>query len=86
MDRLGVVETRTGDGFLVVKPFTRNVLHLVNSSVYDEEYRKIGKVVDVIGNTSDPRIVVKLDRHDISPSPILYYHVERTGKTRRGRR
>lgn len=87
MNKLGMVETSTRDGFLIVKPSTRDVLKLVNSSVYDENNRRIGRIVDVIGRVDDPRVVVKLESKGLAPSStILYYYLASQRKHKRGGR
>lgn len=86
MNKLGIVEASTRDGFIVVKPVSRDVLKLVNSSVYDDNYRRIGRVVDVIGRVDDPRVIVKLENKAFKPSPVLYYHLAEKKRGRGGKK
>lgn len=89
MKRLGVVDVVSRRGVALVKPFTlgRNILSIVNASIYDENFRRIGKVVDIIGNTMDPRIVVKIEKPDmvVTDGSIVYYYQEITRKRRSSR-
>lgn len=78
MRLLGVSETWTKEGYLVAKPYISEVLRVVGSLVYDDSGHRIGRVVDVIGKTSDPRLVVKLEHPDmgellVSRKERLYY-------------
>lgn len=73
-------------GVVLVKPLMlgKNIVSIINASIYDENFRRIGRVVDIIGNTADPRIVVKMDKADtaVSEGTIVYYYQE-TAKRRR---
>jgi len=62
---LGIAESWTKDGYLLIKPYLRDVLSCVGAVVYDSSSRRIGVVVDVIGRVSDPRVVAKLDHVDL---------------------
>ena len=84
MRLLGIPETYTKDGYLVVKPSVRRVLDCLGSVVFDSLGRRVGVVTDVIGRVEDPRIVVKLDSRDLGE--LLFtkqerlYFVKRAGK------
>jgi len=82
---LGIAETYTCSGYLVVKPYIKNVLRAIYSEVFDSSGRKVGRVVDVIGGVDDPRLVVKLFDRDFgellaSRHERLYYQIMREGK------
>jgi len=62
---LGVPETHTRSGYLVVKPYVKNVLECLGSTVFDSIGRRVGVVTDVIGRVDDPRVVVRLDNRDL---------------------
>lgn len=64
---LGFVEHSVKDGYLIIKPYMSDVLRVVGLVVFDSSSRRVGRVVDVIGKVSDPRIVVKLDNPDLGP-------------------
>jgi RNA-binding protein len=83
---LGFAETYTKDGFLIVKPYIKNVLRSLGSSVLDNSGKKIGIVTDVIGLVDDPRLVVKLYSRELGEQLVnkrerLYF--ERKTKTSR---
>lgn len=89
MRLLGVVETYTKDGYLIVKPYIKDVLRTVRHEALDSSGRKIGVVVDVIGRVDDPRIVVKLSDRDLAEFYAkryerLYYVVEKRGRRKTG--
>ena len=65
MRLLGVPETHTRSGYLVVKPYVKNVLECLGSTVFDSIGRRVGVVTDVIGRVDDPRVVVRLDNRDL---------------------
>ncbi len=66
MRLLGIPETHTRSGYLVVKPYVKNVLECLGSDVFDSVGRKIGVIIDVIGRVDDPRVVVRLDKRELS--------------------
>ncbi|MCY0868053.1 MAG: RNA-binding protein [Desulfurococcus sp.] len=83
MRRLGFIEVALRSGLLVVKPRGVDVTRLLNSPVYDESYRRVGRIVDVIGRVDDPRVIVKLESGAQVSSSLLYYSAR---EKRRGRR
>jgi len=62
---LGVPETYSKEGYIVVKPLVKNVLECLGSFVFNDSGRKVGVVTDIIGRVDDPRVVVKLDNRDL---------------------
>ncbi|WFO76104.1 RNA-binding protein [Desulfurococcaceae archaeon MEX13E-LK6-19] len=80
MRRLGELLHATKDGLLVVKSALKDPRKLVGSIVYDRDMKRIGRIVDVIGRTDSPYVIVKPESKDIiaviEPGPV-YYFVER---------
>ncbi|MEZ0394350.1 MAG: RNA-binding protein [Desulfurococcaceae archaeon] len=73
---LGLVETQTKDGYIVVRPSIRDPLEALNLYAFDENARRIGKIVDVIGRTDDPRLVIKAESQALVSELLgkpLYY-------------
>ncbi|MEM1639236.1 MAG: hypothetical protein QXJ69_04065 [Desulfurococcaceae archaeon] len=65
MRLLGIADIYNKEGYLLIKPHVGQVLKYVGAEVHDSMGRKIGRVIDVIGRTDDPRLVVKLNYRDI---------------------
>ena len=90
MKKLGRVEQVTRDGNLVISCETPDAPRIIGLSVYDEEMRRMGRVVDLIGRVEKPRAVVKLENPEIAstikPGALYYYKPVSEGKLRRGRR
>lgn len=87
MKRLGVIEVKTKDGLIIVKSDLRDPRKLVGSIVYDKDLRRLGKIVDVIGKTDSPYVVVKPETKEVvdfvEEGPV-YYYVERKPFRKRG--
>lgn len=87
MRLLGVAETYTRDGYLVVKPHVKNVSRIVYSNVVDSSGRRVGVVIDVIGRVDDPRIVVKLADRDLAEFYVKrkerLYYTTRKGESKK---
>ncbi|MEM3345892.1 MAG: RNA-binding protein [Desulfurococcaceae archaeon] len=82
MRLLGIVETFTKDGYLIVKPHVKSVLETMYRDVFDSSGRKLGTVIDVIGRVDNPRIVVKLLDKELGEflavrKERVYYSVQR---------
>ncbi len=90
MRKLGRVEQVTRDGNLIIICETQEPSRIIGLPVYDEELRRIGKIVDVIGRVEEPRIVVKLENPEVAstvkPGTLYYYKPASEEKPRRGRR
>jgi RNA-binding protein len=90
LKKLGRVEQVTRDGNLVISCETPDAPRIIGLSVYDEEMRRIGRIVDLIGRTEEPRAVVKLENPEIAstikPGTLYYYKPVSEGKPKRGRR
>lgn len=90
MRRLGVVDVVSEKNFVIVKSFVKGdaLLSALNSSVYSSDFKRIGKVVDIIGSVEEPKVVVKLEAEGIKPEPgeVLYYYKEERAPRKRGRR
>lgn len=89
MRLLGLVETYTKDGYLIVKPYVREVFRTVKCDALDSSGRKIGVIVDVIGRVDDPRVVVRLVDRDLAEfyakrNERLYYAVARKSRKKPG--
>ena len=54
MRKLGRVFNKTRNGLIVVQSLLKDPRRLVGASVYDEDLKKIGKVIDVIGRVDSP--------------------------------
>lgn len=80
MRKLGEIVVKTRDKLLIVKSQVRDPRRLVGAVVYDSTLRRIGRIVDVIGKTDQPYVVVKPENREIvdfvEPGPA-YYYVER---------
>lgn len=87
MRLLGFAEHSVKEGYLVVKPYISDVLKVVGLVVFDSSSRRVGRVVDVIGKVSDPRIVVKLDNPDLglllSSRRERLYYIPRRGREKK---
>ncbi|WP_227410859.1 H/ACA ribonucleoprotein complex subunit GAR1 [Thermosphaera chiliense] len=91
MKKLGRVEQVTRDGNLIIICETPEASRIIGLTVYDEEMRRIGKIVDVIGRVEEPRIVVKLENLEtastVKPGTVYYYKPAPEKRPRRsGRR
>lgn len=75
MKLLGITEIWTKNGYLIVKPYVKDVLKYVGAVVYDSSGRRIGVVTDVIGRVDNPRIVTRLDHRDLGE--LLFSRKER---------
>lgn len=75
MKLLGITETRTKNGYLVIKPCVRDVLKYVGAVVYDSSGYRVGVVTDIVGRVDNPRIVAKLDHRDLGE--LLFSRKER---------
>jgi RNA-binding protein len=62
---LGIPETYSKKGYVIVKPLVKNVLECLGSLVFNDSGRRVGVVTDIIGRVDDPRVVVKLDDRDL---------------------
>ncbi|MEM0003988.1 MAG: RNA-binding protein [Desulfurococcaceae archaeon] len=65
MRLLGITDIYSRGGYLIVKPYVNQVLRCVGAIVHDSVGRKVGVVVDVIGRVNDPRLVVKIENHEL---------------------
>lgn len=78
MRRLGVIDVVSEKGFVIVRSFIKGdaLLSALNSTVYDSDFKKIGRVVDIIGNVEEPRVVVKLEAEGAKPEAgqVVYYY------------
>jgi len=90
LKKLGRVEQVTRDGDLVISCETHDAPRIIGLSVYDEEMRRIGRIVDLIGRIEEPRAVVKLENPEIAstikPGTLYYYKPVSEGKPKRGKR
>lgn len=75
MKLLGITEIWTKNGYLIVKPYVRDVLKYVGATVYDSSGRRVGIVTDIIGRVDNPRIITKLDHRDLGE--LLFSRKER---------
>lgn len=86
MKRLGDIEVKTKDGLIIVKSVLRDPRKLVGSIVYDKDLRRLGKIVDVIGKTDSPYVVVKPEAMEIvdfvEEGPVYYYAERKTSHWR----
>lgn len=62
---LGLAETYTKEGYLLIKPHVKNVLRYIGAVVHNSTGRNIGVIVDIIGRVEDPRLVVRLEHRDL---------------------
>lgn len=91
MQLLGIADVYNREGYLLVKPHVSQVLKYVGVVALDKNGRKVGKVVDVIGRTDDPRFVVKLDYREIGEilvrrkEEVYFTHPRRTRRPRKQR-
>ncbi len=87
MKKLGELLHKTNTGLLIVRSSHRDPRRLVGAIVYDRDMRRIGRIVDVIGPTESPYIVVKPESREIAdlvePGPV-YFYLEK--KPTRGKR
>ncbi|MEM4481827.1 MAG: RNA-binding protein [Desulfurococcaceae archaeon] len=88
---LGITESYTHEGFLIVKPYIKDVLNFIGLSVENGGGHSIGVVVDVIGRIDDPRLVVRLYNRDLgelvaSRKETLYCAISPRKPKKRGRR
>ncbi len=90
MRKLGRVFNKTRNGLIVVQSLLKDPRRLVGASVYDEDLKKIGKVIDVIGRVDSPYVVVKPIAHEyaefIELGSNVYYRVERKKTKRYGKK
>jgi len=89
MKKLGELKHTTKTGLIVVKAFVKDPRSIVGAIAYDKDMRRIGKIVDVIGNVESPYVIIKPETKDIldllEPGPV-YYYVERKKRSKvRGR-
>ncbi len=89
MRRLGKVYNKTSDGLLVVESELKDPRRLVGSFIYDEELRKIGKIIDIIGRVDSPYIIIKPIKKEfvdkITLGASIYYRISRK-QSRRSKR
>ncbi|MEM0377885.1 MAG: RNA-binding protein [Thermosphaera sp.] len=91
MKKLGRVHQVTRDGNVILVSEVADASKTLGFSVYDENMRRVGRVVDIIGRVEDPRIVVKLENPEvvasIHPGSFYYFQPPVERKPRRaGRR
>lgn len=57
---IGYSELVSKNGYLIAKPYSKDVVKTVGLNVYDVLGRRVGIIVDVIGRVDNPRLVIKL--------------------------
>lgn len=81
MRKLGNLYVKTKSKLLVVKSIVNNPEKIIGADVYSSELKKIGSIIDVIGNTKNPYFVVKPDSPNILDQlelgTVLYYYVRK---------
>ncbi len=97
MKKLGIIENKTTEGLLIIESLLKDPRKLVGAIVYDRDFRRLGKIIDVIGRADSPYIVVKpVDKRIaelVEVGTTVYYRIEkkprrlfkkRKGRSRRG--
>lgn len=81
MKKLGNLYVKTKSKLLVAKSIIDNPKQVIGAEVYDNNMRKIGLVIDVIGQVSNPYVVIKPDSSEVIDyldiGSVLYYLVRR---------
>lgn len=81
MRKLGNILIKTKNKLIVVKSTINNPERIIGTEVYSSELKKIGYIIDVIGRTGNPYIVVKPESLNIIDQlgfdTVLYYHERR---------
>ncbi len=84
MKKLGKVSNKTRDGLIVVQSILKDPRRLVGALVYDEDLKKIGKIIDVIGRIDSPYVVIKPITHEyvelLELGSNVYYRIEKKTK------
>ncbi len=75
LKKLGRVLHKTSSGLIVVSTEDIERVPRLNLPVYDEEARRIGVILDVIGPVEKPFIVVKPENREIEipPGNLLFF-------------
>lgn len=81
MKKLGTIENKTTEGLLIVGSLLKDPRKLVGATVYDRDFRRLGKIIDVIGRTDSPYVVIKpMDKQIAELAELgsaVYYRVEK---------
>ncbi len=85
--KLGRVLHKTSSGLIVVSVEEPKRIPKLNLPVYDEDARRVGVILDVIGPTEKPFVVVKPEKRgiEIPPGDTLFFR-EPPKKPRKRRR